>query len=257
MLAVGAIGVQAASTPPLADADPSAALVASIAFLGSVLLSTLGFLVVGRNDESWEPGDRRLLWASALCSGAGVLVCLAGLSLGIEPWELFVTCLLVLMAVGLLAAVAGRLLAAPKGEGLSEWMRTLGQRWLYVVTGVVSLLLLGVVGWLFWNGAKLAPGVPVKSYPVYLTCADGVCSVNECASPKACGKQAVGRLEEGEMAEITCQTHGGLVPVKDPGGSRVWDKLLDGNYVTDYYIETPKSGRFTPGIPRCPEGSEG
>lgn len=255
MLAVGASGVQAAITPPLADADPSAALGAGVALLVAVLLFALGLLLAGRDDESRGSADRRLLWATASCSGVGAIICLGGLAFGIERWELFGTGFLALLSLGLLGALAGRLPASSAGKRLSEWIRTRGRGRLRLAATVVGLLSLGLVGWLFWSGAELAPGVLVKAYPVYLTCADGVCSVNECTSPKPCGKQAVGRLKEGEMAKITCQTRGGRVPARGSGGSKIWDKLTDGNYVTDYYVETPGLGRFTPGIPRCSEGA--
>ncbi len=260
MLVAGAIG----NTLPLADADPSAALVACAAFLGAVLVAALGFLMTGRNEESPRRNDRRFLWAASACAGAGALVCLAGLTFAIEPWELFIAGVLTVASLGSLAAVARRLSAEPKGESTeprgespSRWMKALGRRWLAVVTGVVGVLTVGFVAWLFWNGAEPGSAVAAKSYPVYLTCADGVCSVNECVSPQPCGKHAVGRLKEGEMAEITCQTRGGRVPAHSPEGSNIWDKLVDGNYVTDYYIETPKTGEFTPGIRRCPEGVVG
>jgi hypothetical protein len=256
MLAVGASGAQAAITPPLADADPSAALVAGVALLGAVLIFALGLLVAGRDEESRGPVERPLLWASASCSGVGAMICLGGLAFGIERWELFGAGLLAFSSLGLLAAVAW-LSASPGSERLSEWTRTGGRGWLRLVVGIVGLLSLGFVGWLFWNGAELAPGILVKTYPVYLTCADGVCSVNECKTPRPCGRGAVGRLKEGEMAEIICQTRGGRVPARGPGGSKIWDKLADGNYVTDYYVETPGSGRFTPGIPRCTEEGQG
>jgi hypothetical protein len=121
-----------------------------------------------------------------------------------------------------------------------------------VLTGLASL---GLVLWLVRAG-RLAEdsGVPVAGrYKVRWTCTDGVCSVNECTSPNACGKKAVGRLKEGESVEITCQAHGGPVGPRKRS-SRIWDKLVDGNYVTDFYIDTPRFDRFTPGIPRCAEG---
>lgn len=255
MFAAGA-SAQAAITPPLADAEPSAALVAGAALLGAFLVFALGLLVAGRDDES-RSADRGLLWASASCSAVGAMTCLGGLALGIERWELFGACLLALASVVLLVAVAGRLPASRGCERVSEWIRRHGRGWFRFALAGAGLLSLGLVGWLFWSGAELAPGILVKSYPVYLACGDGVCSVNECTSPGPCGKQAVGRLKEGEMAEITCQTRGGRVPASGPGGSKIWDKLADGNYVTDYYVKTPGHGRFTPGIPRCSEGALG
>jgi|GEM_PF-6213289 len=131
MLAAGAIGVQAAITLPLAEADPSVALAASIAFFGSFLLSALNLLVGDRRDESWESRDRRLLWACAFSSGAGIVICLAGLSLAIEDWELFVVGFLALGSVGSLAAAARRRLEAPKKGRLAAWLTRLGEKWPY------------------------------------------------------------------------------------------------------------------------------
>lgn len=96
MLAIGASGVQAAITPPLADTDPSGALAASAALLGAVWVLALRLLVAGRDDESRGSADRRLLWGSAWCSGVGAVICLGGLAFGIERWEFFWTGLLVL-----------------------------------------------------------------------------------------------------------------------------------------------------------------
>lgn len=185
------------------------------------------------------------------------MICLGGLALGIERWELFGAGLLAFASVVLLVAVAGQLPASRGSERLSGWIRRHGRGWFRFAVAGAGLLSLGLVGWLFWSGAELAPGILGKSYPVYQACSDGVCSVNECTAPGPCGKKAVGRLQEGEMAEITCQTYGGRVPASDPGGSKIWDKLVDGNYVTDYYVKTPGHGRFTSGIPRCSEGALG
>ncbi|HWN73027.1 MAG TPA: hypothetical protein VNN15_04375 [Solirubrobacterales bacterium] len=225
--------------------------------LGAFLVFALGLLVAGHDGES-RSVDRGLLWTSAACSAVGAMICLGGLGLGVERWELFGAGLLALASFLLLVAVAGRLPASRGSEGLSEWIRGYGRGWFRFAVAGAGLLSLGLVGWLFWSGAELAPGLLVKAFPVYQACSDGVCSVNECTSPGPCGKQAVGQLKEGEMAEITCQTRGGRIPASGPGGgSKIWDKLADGNYVSDYYVKTPGRGRFTPGIPRCSEGDLG
>src|SRR5262245_41770334 len=123
MLGVGAIGGRAITIAlPLADANPSAALGAGIGAFSALLLFALGYLVAGRNDDTWGAGDRRLLAASAVCSGMGVLVCFIGLSLGIESWQFVVAGLLALGSVGVLAAVARRRVADPQSGRLAEWL---------------------------------------------------------------------------------------------------------------------------------------
>ncbi|MDQ2761137.1 MAG: hypothetical protein M3Y17_12100 [Actinomycetota bacterium] len=34
-------------------------------------------------------------------------------------------------------------------------------------------------------------------------------------------------------------------------GSTVWDLLTDGNFVSDYYTDTPVTGDYSPGMGRC------
>lgn len=253
----GVVGISArgaAVAVPSAAADPSAVLKACIPLLVSLGVLTLTVLLTTRSDESWSDGDRRLLGMSFVCAGAGTLICFVGLRAEIEPWAWIATAAFAFASVGLAAKVARRPGAGGKGSRLGEWLGKLQRKWLFATAAVVSILAFGYIGWIFWDGDQVDPAIAEKSYYVQLTCGDGVCSVNECSSPKVCGRRAVGRLKEGEVAEITCQTRGGRVGVKKES-SRIWDKLVDGNYVTDFYISTPGKGHFTPGIPRCPEGS--
>jgi len=256
-LMFGVVGISAngaALVVPSAAADPSAFLVGGLALLGPLGLMTLTLLLSTRSDESWSDDDRRLLGTSFVCAAAGTVICFVGLGVEIEPWAWIGTAAFALVSVGLASTVARRPGASGSGSRLIEWLGKVRQKWLYAIATVVSVLAFGYIGWIFWDGDQVGPAVAEKSYHVHLTCSDGVCSVNECTSPKACGKRAVGRLKEGEVAEITCQIRGGRVGAKGER-SRIWDKLVDGNYVTDFYIDTPGKGRFTPGIPRCSEGS--
>lgn len=50
---------------------------------------------------------------------------------------------------------------------------------------------------------------------------------------------------------IRCQTSGELVKPGSDKGSVVWDRLADGGYVSDYYVDTPVVDDFSPNIPRC------
>jgi hypothetical protein len=53
-------------------------------------------------------------------------------------------------------------------------------------------------------------------------------------------------LATGTAVQVACQTRGSSVL-----GSTVWDRLANGNYVTDYYVDTPAFNAFSPGIPVC------
>jgi surface antigen len=57
---------------------------------------------------------------------------------------------------------------------------------------------------------------------------------------------ATGHLPEGATITIACQTTG-----NDVNGSRIWDKLNTGGYLSDYYTNTPTIGNFSPGVARC------
>jgi hypothetical protein len=55
------------------------------------------------------------------------------------------------------------------------------------------------------------------------------------------------RLSNGTPVQITCQTTGSTVA----GVTNIWDEIGPGQFVTDYYIDTPDVGRFSPGLPTC------
>lgn len=49
----------------------------------------------------------------------------------------------------------------------------------------------------------------------------------------------------GSNVNIVCQTTGDTVK-----GINIWDKLIDGNFVSDVFVKTGTSG-FSPDLPRC------
>lgn len=55
-----------------------------------------------------------------------------------------------------------------------------------------------------------------------------------------------GTLPEGSLAWVVCQKKGEKV-----GPSRVWNKVKDGSWVSDWYTMTPGRPGFTNAIPRC------
>lgn len=56
-----------------------------------------------------------------------------------------------------------------------------------------------------------------------------------------------GSFVPGALVDISCQTYGSFVL-----GSPIWDKLTNGQYVSDYWVSTPVYGGFSPGISVCP-----
>jgi hypothetical protein len=52
--------------------------------------------------------------------------------------------------------------------------------------------------------------------------------------------------------DIVCQTTGELLTPNHRTASTVWDRLTNGFYVTDVYVDTPGvGGAFSPPIPTC------
>jgi surface antigen len=87
---------------------------------------------------------------------------------------------------------------------------------------------------------------------VYGTCADGACGLKERAGPGYSAYAQTGGLAEGAEADIVCQTSGELVTPNHGTASTVWDKLTNGAYVTDVYVDTSGvGGAFSPPIPHC------
>jgi hypothetical protein len=96
------------------------------------------------------------------------------------------------------------------------------------------------------------PAVQSYRYAVYGTCQDAVCGIRKRNGPGYSSFSAVGSLRDGDVVDIVCQTAGELVTPNHGAASAVWDRLTDGSYVTDVYINTPGTGgRFTDAIPRC------
>jgi len=58
--------------------------------------------------------------------------------------------------------------------------------------------------------------------------------------------RVVRRYPRGATVRIVCQTTGSTV-----GSSKVWNRLVDGTYVSDYYVSTPSNTGFSSPLPRC------
>lgn len=86
-------------------------------------------------------------------------------------------------------------------------------------------------------------GSSPKTYQVYGTGSDGLF---ERSGPGTSYAEA-GWLPDGANAAIACQVQS----TSAVNGSSIWDRLTDGYFVADYYINTPVVGQFTPGLAQC------
>jgi len=97
---------------------------------------------------------------------------------------------------------------------------------------------------------------PFYVYHVYGTCADGACGLNARTDPAYSGDMSAGVLHDGHPVDIVCQMVGELVTPNHGIGSKVWDELTNGYWLSDVYVDTPgKGGAFSPPIPPCQLGS--
>jgi hypothetical protein len=121
-------------------------------------------------------------------------------------------------------------------------------------------LLVAITGRLFPVVAALAAGYFASSriegarYLVYGTCLHGGCGLKQREGPGRAYKKAGRRIPDGERVLVICQTTG-----EPPPGvtTRVWNRLDNGLYVSDAFVDTPGRGRFSSVFPRCGEGSTG
>jgi Domain of unknown function (DUF1906) len=84
--------------------------------------------------------------------------------------------------------------------------------------------------------------LPRCTYPYQVTAASGL---TEHTGPGT-GYPSAGLLPSGALGWVTCQQAGSAV-----GTTRVWDKLRDGHWVSDYYLATPGRPGYTQAVPRC------
>ena len=84
--------------------------------------------------------------------------------------------------------------------------------------------------------------LPRCSYPYQVTAASGVST----RTGPGTSYPAAATLPNGALAWVACQAPGSVVHT-----TKVWDKLVDGRWVTDYYVATRSKTTYTAPIPRC------
>lgn len=238
--------------PLVASAHQDVALSACLAFAVGVMAIAISMI----HRRSGRPIAWGLIFLASLA-----IAFLAIWSLSFEPadWQLDaipLSCLAVLLAM---AGVALAEMAPLRSRGRSLRSVALsGGAWRTVAlaAGVgVSLLAglaLGIV--IVDNGGSISVttiAVAKHAYRVDGTCADGSCVLNECSEPAPCGLKNVGRLQEGELVDIICQLRGQEAEAPNGVVSYIWDRLASGAYVSDLFVSTPRTNRFSRQIPRC------
>ncbi|XVQ86457.1 cutinase family protein [Microbispora siamensis] len=93
---------------------------------------------------------------------------------------------------------------------------------------------------------------PSYLHRVYHTCANGACGLILRSGPSYSTYRKTRVLRDGDVVRIVCQTRGESVSGKDGSSSNVWDRLAEGDYAPDFYIDTSgMTGAFSPPIPVC------
>ena len=87
-----------------------------------------------------------------------------------------------------------------------------------------------------------SPPLPPCAYPFQVTAAHGV---SERSGPGA-SYPVKATLPNGALAWLTCQRAGSKV-----GTTRIWDKLRDGHWVSDFYVSTLNKTGYSRPVPRC------
>src|SRR5687768_16962706 len=86
----------------------------------------------------------------------------------------------------------------------------------------------------------VAPSAAVTGYKVYGTGGAGL----KARTGPGTSYTVVRVLAEGTPLDINCQDYG-----SDVGGSRIWDRLQDGTWVSDYYVYCTPYAQFDTRIP--------
>lgn len=116
-----------------------------------------------------------------------------------------------------------------------------------VILPVLAFILVAAGVYLVYTSVNRRPAA--YAYHVFGTCVAGSCGLNERIRPTIHSRR-VGQLQDGDLVEVACQIRGGKVTTPEGATSRIWDRLLNGHYVSDVSIDTPPVGSEIPICPR-------
>ncbi|MBD0841271.1 glycoside hydrolase domain-containing protein [Streptomyces sp. TRM68416] len=92
------------------------------------------------------------------------------------------------------------------------------------------------------SGTGYSSPLPRCTYPYQVTATGGL---TERSGPGS-GYPAVGTSPNGALAWVTCQRAGTTV-----GTTKVWNRLDNGRYVSDYYVSNSSNTTYSKPVPRC------
>ena len=75
--------------------------------------------------------------------------------------------------------------------------------------------------------------------------------VAEWSGPGSSSFSPVGAAHEGEKLAVICQAVGQDTVGANGASSAIWDRLSTGAFVSDFYVDAPTVGSFSPPIPPC------
>ena len=102
--------------------------------------------------------------------------------------------------------------------------------------------------------SRTVGGVTFWPYYVVGTCEDGECEegLHLRSGPSYDEYPTTGHRFDGEELDIICQGVGEpFISPRTHEETNVWDKLTSGDWVIDYYVDTPNRSRFSAPLPRC------
>jgi hypothetical protein len=97
----------------------------------------------------------------------------------------------------------------------------------------------------------LALAAPAAASTVYKVYGTGGIGLSVRSAPTTSSTR-IATLPEGTSVAISCQTIGETIY-----GSAIWDKLDSAGYVSDWYVNTPNVGTFSPGLSVCASSAIG
>jgi hypothetical protein len=243
-----AAAIQAAS-----DRGPVLILFASIA--GAVLVGGLSSEMLGKSGQDREVSRARRI-------GLGVVIVLASACLvtsivarawltdsAAAWWSAFALAMTTIAATLLYRLHFG--LGVPRPHVTT---RSLGYGLLVLATFLAGGAILG-------RGTPEADSLTSQMhvvhgvYAVMGTCPDGLCGgIREYTEPSMDSPVANDLYHrDDELLAVSCQIEGDVVRTrrKPVQRSPIWDRLANGNYVSDLYVNTRGEGERSPSLPRC------
>jgi hypothetical protein len=100
------------------------------------------------------------------------------------------------------------------------------------------------------GAAPTTPAVTTYAHRVQGTCAEGSCGLRILTTPGGPDAGVIGTVFDGQSVDVVCQVMGESVQGQR-ATSAVWDRLSNGGYVSDYFVDTANVGAFSPPIPAC------